>query len=272
MYLLSPVSGEIRIIHRLLQFEVELNIIVKLKGVEMFPRALNVKYQIKITCLVIVLILCSSCSDDKKGDDTQSHVETISVRPPFDEAADFSCGLGLVQMGQWGYTDDQVRQYYIDRNGRVVLAPEFDSPFSVSAFSEDLALINIGFTDRTYHSGGKFGYIDKTGEVVIAPQLDYAEDFSEGLARVRVIWLVGMGSISLISPLSPGTGTKFASSLCSTRFTTTRMSRSTYSNILSYITRERPILIFPAGISVMAYLTGSLQVRYCRPAATLSWL
>jgi KWG Leptospira. len=32
---------------------------------------------------------------------------------------------------------------------------------------------------------GKFGYIDKTGKVVIEPVFDYAESFSEGLARVK---------------------------------------------------------------------------------------
>jgi len=36
--------------------------------------------------------------------------------------------------------------------------------------------------------GEKWGYIDKTGKMVIEPQfdIDIADDFHEGLARVRV--------------------------------------------------------------------------------------
>jgi hypothetical protein len=37
-----------------------------------------------------------------------------------------------------------------------------------------------------FPQGGKFGYIDKTGTVVIAPHFFVAQDFSEGLAAVRV--------------------------------------------------------------------------------------
>lgn len=33
---------------------------------------------------------------------------------------------------------------------------------------------------------GKYGYIDKTGKIVIAPKFDYASDFREGLAGIRV--------------------------------------------------------------------------------------
>ncbi len=33
---------------------------------------------------------------------------------------------------------------------------------------------------------GKLGYIDKAGKVVVEPQFDRAENFSEGLAAVRV--------------------------------------------------------------------------------------
>ncbi len=33
---------------------------------------------------------------------------------------------------------------------------------------------------------GKWGYIDKTGTVVIKPQFDYAYNFYEGLARVKI--------------------------------------------------------------------------------------
>ncbi|MBU3187647.1 WG repeat-containing protein, partial [Clostridium estertheticum] len=34
--------------------------------------------------------------------------------------------------------------------------------------------------------GGKWGFINKTGEIVIKPQFDFACNFSEGLAAIKV--------------------------------------------------------------------------------------
>ena len=55
-------------------------------------------------------------------------------------------------------------------------------------FSEGLAAINVGAKPDSdwYPSGGKWGYIDKTGKFVIEPRFDGAEDFSEGLAPVKL--------------------------------------------------------------------------------------
>ncbi|MCL2053114.1 MAG: WG repeat-containing protein [Oscillospiraceae bacterium] len=47
----------------------------------------------------------------------------------------------------------------------------------IPIFSEGLAAVELG---------GKMGYIDKDGNVVIPFQYDYAHDFAEGLAAVRV--------------------------------------------------------------------------------------
>ena len=66
-----------------------------------------------------------------------------------------------------------------------------------SSFSEGLAMVGVGdivyeewedsvSSNVFYGFVGKCGYIDKTGEFVIEPQFDDADDFSEGLAGVRV--------------------------------------------------------------------------------------
>src|SRR5262245_46752183 len=64
---------------------------------------------------------------------------------------------------------------YIDRNGRIVIQPQFEG---ASDFSEGLAVI------ATSKNGYKEGYIDETGSIVIRPRFDRATDFSEGLAAV----------------------------------------------------------------------------------------
>ena len=65
---------------------------------------------------------------------------------------------------------------YIDKTGRVVIQPKFDS---VKPFSEGMAAVQVG----SFESGlGKWGYIDQTGRLVIAPKFVSAEDFSDGLA------------------------------------------------------------------------------------------
>lgn len=48
---------------------------------------------------------------------------------------------------------------YIDKTGKLVIQPQFDSPFQLS-FQEGLALVTIG---------GKGGYIDKAGQYIWAP-------------------------------------------------------------------------------------------------------
>jgi DNA-binding transcriptional regulator/RsmH inhibitor MraZ len=64
---------------------------------------------------------------------------------------------------------------YIDRNGRIVIQPQFEG---ASDFSEGLAVI------ATSKNGYREGYIDETGRIVIRPKFDRATGFSEGLAAV----------------------------------------------------------------------------------------
>jgi hypothetical protein len=64
---------------------------------------------------------------------------------------------------------------YINRQGEVVIQPQFDVTFP---FSEGLAMACI--------SSKKCGYIDETGKFAVNPQFDSAYRFSEGLAAVVV--------------------------------------------------------------------------------------
>ena len=127
----------------------------------------------------------------------------LAIAARFDEVGDFIEELAPVRIGRkWGY---------IDTSGRIVVEPRFQS---AGAFREGLARVYLwakascdsrNFTtddaplyafhllddDRSDFSGcspqgGKFGYIDKTGTVVIAQEFVLAQDFSEGLAVVRV--------------------------------------------------------------------------------------
>lgn len=71
----------------------------------------------------------------------------------------------IVQGGKWGY---------IDRAGKVVIAPQFDA---AEAFSEGLGAVNLA---------GKWGFVDASGRLAIPARFDEVRDFSEGLCSVRV--------------------------------------------------------------------------------------
>ncbi len=57
-----------------------------------------------------------------------------------------------------------------------------------------LACVLLGFAaltvywnaKQTFPSAGRFGYIDRTGAFVIPPHYEFAYDFSEGCAAVRI--------------------------------------------------------------------------------------
>lgn len=124
------------------------------------------------------------------------------VTPQFSEARGFSEGLACIRIG-----DDRTgKDGFIDKSGRIVIVPQFDR---AGSFVDGLAWVRVSSTwstiappegSRTYDSAtgtwqpsppqhvvtGKFGYIDKTGKLVVNPQFDYASDFADGLALVRI--------------------------------------------------------------------------------------
>jgi hypothetical protein len=121
----------------------------------------------------------------------------------FDAALDFSEGLAPVRVGRlWGY---------IDRTGKTVIQPQFQGAAEISeglgrfqvwdriqcghqAYTKDdaptysFALHDVTFqlTTGCFAEHQRFGYVDKNGQVVIKPEYFVADDFSEGLAAVRI--------------------------------------------------------------------------------------
>ena len=78
------------------------------------------------------------------------------------------------------------KKFFIDRNGKTAFEAKFDI---VNNFSEGLAAVNIGQT-RIAHIGlidkpGRWGFIDKSGQLIIPMKFTHAESFSEGLAAIR---------------------------------------------------------------------------------------
>ena len=65
---------------------------------------------------------------------------------------------------------------YFDRTGKKI-SPPLDYGPSSHSFSEGLVPVGIK---------GKTGFMDRTGKIVIAAQFEDAEDFSEGLAPVKI--------------------------------------------------------------------------------------
>lgn len=127
----------------------------------------------------------------------------LAISARFDDVRDFIEELAPVRIGRkWGY---------IDISGRMVIEPRYQS---AGEFRQGLARVHLWskvactsgvFTsddaplyafhfledDKSdlpscFPQGGKFGYIDKTGKLLIPPQFFGAQDFSEGLAAVRI--------------------------------------------------------------------------------------
>ncbi|NLD47402.1 MAG: zinc-ribbon domain-containing protein [Clostridiaceae bacterium] len=73
---------------------------------------------------------------------------------------------------------------YIDETGKVVISPKYDTYHSydlsvdgTNPFYDGLARVVVN---------GKFGFINKSGQYVIQPKYEFAKDFSENLAAVKV--------------------------------------------------------------------------------------
>jgi len=89
---------------------------------------------------------------------------------------------------------------FIDKKGNIVVKPEFGG---AGPFSEGLAAVNVGGKSNIWGTvGGKWGYIDISGRMTVQPQFDSAHPFSEGLARVSIekkgMYIDRKGSIQIV--------------------------------------------------------------------------
>lgn len=131
----------------------------------------------------------------------------FQINPQFDRATFFRNGIALVKLGSlWGYIDTKgnyiinpvYKEATIFQDGVAWTVKENGAPtaidtkgntlftlkeaVSVSNFSEGLATYTVFDSDSEYTY--KYGYVNKSGETVIPPTLEYATEFSEGLAAV----------------------------------------------------------------------------------------
>lgn len=117
---------------------------------------------------------------------------------PFGFTNDFSEGLAYVGIGN--------QTGFIDKTGRFVIYTQeggewhyYYHPFKegMSRFSKS-KYENVNGEEIPVLTEETVGYIDKTGRCVISPQFHEAEDFSEGLACVRIGGKYGKGRCGFV--------------------------------------------------------------------------
>lgn len=94
----------------------------------------------------------------------------IEIRGNFQTASSFSEGLAVVEIKN--------KSGFIDKSGKIVISLNFPANAEVRNFSEGLAAVN-------FMNGAKF--INKVGEIIIDTEFNWADDFSNGFARVKRI-------------------------------------------------------------------------------------
>lgn len=96
---------------------------------------------------------------DKKG--------VCVIEPKFSDPAYFSEGFARVRIGE--------RYAYINKSGIIQTIQQFE--YASYSYSEGLAAVKFE---------SQYGYIDRKGEMAIEPIYDYAGNFKNGLAEVRL--------------------------------------------------------------------------------------
>lgn len=109
------------------------------------------------------------------GDGSWTHIDRQGRprHPGCPAAESYSEGLAAVKLsaqGGWGY---------MDADGRPAIPSGFDKAFP---FIEGRARVLVG----TYPHG-KYGFIDKRGAFLVKPRWHEAEDFQQGIARVKFL-------------------------------------------------------------------------------------
>jgi hypothetical protein len=75
------------------------------------------------------------------------------------------------------------KQSFIDRQGTVVIKPQFDYAYP---FSCGLAAVRSGRSTRSIYQGDSWGYINHKGIYQIEPRFNEARPFRSGIAKVHV--------------------------------------------------------------------------------------
>lgn len=105
----------------------------------------------------------------------------VIIKGKFQSASGFSEGLAAVELNNgWSF---------IDKNGAVAIRTNFSESAVLGDFCGGLASVN-------FDHGAKF--IDKTGQIVIQTSYNWADDFSNGYARVKNIGKYGIESYGYI--------------------------------------------------------------------------
>lgn len=131
------------------------------------------------------------------------HTGQIVIPPRFWGAGEFREGLAPV------FDHDTKAWGYVDNEGKSIIPPQF---FEAGSFNEGIAVVKLpfdkdgyAFIDKAGHIvgrssqrtqmqegrmpiliGRKWGYVDREFKLVIPAIYDYAMQFSEGLASVRI--------------------------------------------------------------------------------------
>jgi hypothetical protein len=109
----------------------------------------------------------------------------LAIEPQFEDAEDFSEGLAPVKVrGEAmtrcerepsGYRESfRMKWGYIDRTGKMIIPPEFES---ADRFSEGLGAIN---------QCGEGYFIDKTGKKIVLGKFSQVSPFAAGVSRINV--------------------------------------------------------------------------------------
>lgn len=119
--------------------------------------------------------LAEVCTSDQKCGYINRN-GTFAIRPHFEDAATFSDGLGLVEMGgKWGY---------VNHTGRFVINPQFDS---ATPFSDGRAVVEVS---------SRVGTINKQGRFVVNPG-EYKVLMQDDLPYMEVSGNNGLGVMTL---------------------------------------------------------------------------
>lgn len=144
--------------------------------------------KVKIICLILIIIVLTSCNNMNSNKRSTPETASIPVGTENEEneqnfALNYSESIdGIVQIRKT--IGDSIKYGFADSNRNIIVEPVYDdSKFYIGASSANSGF-NEGFAP--VKKNGKWGYIDLKGKVVIDFLFDDAWCFSEGLAPVKL--------------------------------------------------------------------------------------